>query len=58
MGDYEMPRKREKAEEIVTKLRQVDVLPAQGRRVALATRAFTGPFVRVLASRPIALSSM
>jgi putative transposase len=38
MEDYEMPRKRHKAEEIVTKLRQVDVLTAQGRSVAEAIR--------------------
>ena len=34
-----MPRKRHKAEEIVTKLRQVDVLIAQGRSVAEAIRS-------------------
>jgi transposase-like protein len=34
-----MPRKRHKAEEIVTKLRQVDVLTAQGRSVAEAIRS-------------------
>jgi len=34
-----MPRKRHKAEEIVTKLRQVDVLTAQGRPVAEAIRS-------------------
>ena len=39
MEDYEMPRKRHKAEEIVTKLRQVDVLIAQGRSVAEAIRS-------------------
>jgi transposase-like protein len=39
MEDYEMPRKRHKAEEIVTKLRQVDVLMAQGRSVAEAIRS-------------------
>ena len=39
MEDYEMPRKRHKAEEIVTKLRQVDVLTAQGRSVAEAIRS-------------------
>ena len=31
-----MPRKRHSAEEIVAKLRQVDVLPAQGQTVAEA----------------------
>jgi hypothetical protein len=31
-----MPRKKHKAEEIVAKLRQVDVLTAQGRPVAEA----------------------
>ncbi len=39
MEDYDMPRKRHKAEEIVTKLRQVDVLTAQGRPVAEAIRS-------------------
>ena len=34
-----MTRKRHKAEEIVTKLRQVDVLTAQGRPVAEAIRS-------------------
>lgn len=34
-----MPRKRHKAEEIVTKLRQVDVLTAQGRPIAEAIRS-------------------
>jgi len=34
-----MARKRHTAEEIVTKLRQVDVLMAQGRPVAEAVRA-------------------
>ena len=33
-----MPRKRHTAEEIVTKLRQVDVLMSQGRPVAEAVR--------------------
>ncbi len=33
-----MPRKRHTAEEIVTKLRQVDVLTSQGRLVAEAVR--------------------
>ncbi len=35
-----MPRKRRKAEEIVAKLRQVDVLTAQGTPVADAIRQF------------------
>ena len=39
MEDYEMPRKRHKAEEIVTKLRQVEVLTARGRSVAEAIRS-------------------
>src|SRR5665647_2806412 len=39
MEDCEMPRKRHKAEEIVTKLRQVEVLTAQGRPVAEAIRS-------------------
>ncbi len=34
-----MPRKRHSAEEIVTKLRQVDVLMAQGRPVTEAVRS-------------------
>ena len=34
-----MPRKRHKPEEIVAKLRQVDVLVAQGKSVAAAVRA-------------------
>jgi putative transposase len=34
-----MPRKRHKAEEIVAKLRQVDVLVAQGQTVAGALRS-------------------
>ena len=34
-----MPRKRHKAEEIVAKLRQVDVLTAQGKSVADAIRS-------------------
>jgi hypothetical protein len=33
-----MPKKRHKPEEIVAKLRQVDVLTAQGRTVAEAIR--------------------
>jgi putative transposase len=39
MEECEMPRKRHKAEEIVTKLRQVDVLTAQGRPVGEAIRS-------------------
>ena len=34
-----MPRKRHKPEEIVAKLRQVDVLTSQGRSVAEAVRS-------------------
>jgi len=34
-----MPRKRHKPEEIVAKLRQVDVLVSQGQRVADAVRS-------------------
>jgi len=37
--DMRMARKRHMAEEIVAKLRQVDVLTAQGRPVAEAVRA-------------------
>jgi transposase-like protein len=39
MEEFSMPRKRHKAEEIVTKLRQVEVLTAQGRSVAEAIRS-------------------
>ena len=39
MEDKGMARKRHSAEEIVAKLRQVDVLTAQGRPVAEAVRA-------------------
>jgi putative transposase len=39
MEDMRMPRKRHSAEEIVAKLRQVDVLAAQGRPVAEAVRS-------------------
>ena len=39
MEEFRMPRKRHKAEEIVTKLRQVEVLTAQGRTVAEAIRS-------------------
>jgi putative transposase len=37
--DFSMPRKRHKAEEIVAKLRQVDVLVSQGKPVAEAVRS-------------------
>src|SRR5918997_719232 len=39
LEDVKMARKRHTAEEIVSKLRQVDVLTAQGRPVAEAIRA-------------------
>jgi putative transposase len=39
MEDVRMSRKRHTAEEIVAKLRQVDVLTAQGRPVAEAIRS-------------------
>src|SRR3954453_6648918 len=39
LEDEKMPRKRHTAEEIVAKLRQVDVLTAQGRPVAEAIRS-------------------
>jgi len=39
MEDRGMPRKRHKAEEIVAKLRQVEVLSAQGHSVAEAIRS-------------------
>jgi transposase-like protein len=38
-GGFEMGRKRHKPEEIVTKLRQVDVLATQGQSVAEAVRS-------------------
>ncbi len=38
MEESGMPRKKHKAEEVVAKLRQVDVLTAQGRPVAEAVR--------------------
>jgi putative transposase len=38
-GGLRMPRKRHKAEEIVAKLRQVEVLSAQGKPVAEAIRS-------------------
>ena len=34
-----MPRKRHKPEEIVAKLRQVDVLVSQGKSIAYSVRA-------------------
>lgn len=37
-----MPRKKHKPEEIVAKLRQVDVLVSQGQPVAEAIRAICG----------------
>jgi len=39
MEERGMPRKKHKAEEIVAKLRQVDVLTSQGRPVAEAVRS-------------------
>jgi len=39
MEERGMPREKHKAEEIVAKLRQVDVLTAQGRPVAEAVRS-------------------
>jgi transposase-like protein len=39
MEERGMPRKNHKAEEVVAKLRQVDVLTAQGRPVAEAVRS-------------------
>ena len=39
MEDMKMPRKRHTAEDIVTKLRQVDVLSAQGKPMAEAIRS-------------------
>src|SRR3954464_10277570 len=43
LEDVTMARKRGTADEIVAKLRQVDVLTAQGRSVRSAGRAATGP---------------
>jgi transposase-like protein len=37
--DFSMPRKRHKPEEVVAKLRQVDVMVAQGHAVADAVRS-------------------
>ena len=42
MEDMRIPRKRHSAEEIVAKLRQVDVLAAQGRPVAEAIDRLDG----------------
>ncbi|MBB3453131.1 transposase-like protein [Rhizobium sp. BK313] len=39
MEDLRIPRKRHNAEEIVTKLRQVDVLSGQGKSVAEAVQS-------------------
>jgi transposase-like protein len=39
MEERGMPRKKHKAEEVLAKLRQVDVLTAQGRPVAEAVRS-------------------
>ena len=41
-----MAGKRDKAEEIFTKLRQVDVLNAQGKSMAEAIRSISGTVVR------------
>ena len=46
-----MPRKRHKAEEIVAKLRQVEVLTAQGKPVAEAIRSI-GVTERRVEGRP------
>jgi hypothetical protein len=45
-----MPRKRHKAEEIVAKLRQVDVLVSQGQSVADAIRQIGVTEVSVMSS--------
>jgi hypothetical protein len=47
LEDVEMARKRHTAEEIVGKLRQVDMLTAQGRPVAEAVRAIGVSEVRL-----------
>ncbi len=44
-----MPRKRHKPEEIVTKLRQVDVLVSQGHAVADAVRSIGVRRLRTIA---------
>ena len=46
-----MPTKKHKAEEMVAKLRQVDVLTAQGRPVAEAVRSIGGTEVTYHRSR-------
>jgi putative transposase len=46
-----MARKRHKAKEIVVKVRQVDVLTAQGRQIADAVRSIDAREARTLQSR-------
>ena len=46
-----MARKRHKAEEIVAKLRQVEVLTAQGRPVAEAVRSIGVTEVTIIAEQ-------
>ena len=48
-----MPRKRHKPEEIVTKLRQVDVLVSQGQGIAEAIRQIGVSEVRALHRRDL-----
>ena len=43
-----MPRKRHKPEEIVAKLRQVDVLVSQGRRSPTASARSASPRSRII----------
>ena len=52
-----MPRKRHTPEEIVAKLRQVDVLTGQGRPVAEAVRAIGVTEVTCVTSSSTARSS-
>jgi putative transposase len=41
-GGFEMARKRHKSEEIVAKLRQVDVLTSQGQSVVAKATTWSG----------------
>jgi len=43
-----MPRKRHKPEEIVAKLRQVDVLASQGQSIADAVQRLLRSYVRLM----------
>ena len=53
-----MPQKKHKPEEIVAKLRQVDVLLSQGRSVGEAVRSIgVTQFIRTCAGGPPAVAS-